>query len=80
MPGGHSLCEVGDRCKAGQIEMFVANLGASHFAADLLDCRTSLLIVATGQNDLRTGLGQGQGRLVTETARGPRDNGGSAKL
>ena len=80
LPGVHPLREVGDRCKAGQIEMFVAYLGAGHFAADLLDSRLSLPIVATGQNDLRTGFGQGQGRLVTETARGPRDNGRSAEL
>ena len=80
MPGVHPLREVGDRCKAGQIEMFVAYLGAGHFAADLLESRLSLLIVATGQNDLRTGLGQGQRRLVTETARGPSDNGRSAEL
>ena len=42
-PGAHPLREVGDRCKAGQIEMFVADLGADHFAADLLDRRLSLL-------------------------------------
>ena len=80
LPGVHPLREVGDRCKAGQIEMFVAYLGADHVAADLLDRRLSLPIVATGQNDLRTGLGQGQRRLVTETTRGPRDNGRSAEL
>ena len=80
LPGVHPPREVGDRCEIGQIEMFIAYPGTGHLAADLLDSRLSLAIVATGQNDLRTGLGQGQGRLVTETARGPRDNGGSADL
>ncbi len=52
----HPLREVGDRCEAGQIETLVADLGAGHFAADLLDRRLSLPIVATGQNDVCTGL------------------------
>src|SRR5882672_7507811 len=76
----YPLREVGDRCKVGQIEMFVAYLGAGHFAADLLDSRLPLPIVATGENDLRAGLGQGQGCLETEAARSSRDNGGSAEL
>ena len=76
----HPLNEVGDRCEAGQIEMLVAYPGAGHFVTDLLDGQPSLLTVATGQNDLRTGLGQGQGRLVTESAGGPRDDSGFAEL
>src|SRR6266851_1747991 len=56
LPGVHPLREVGDRCEIGQIEMFIAYPGAGHLAADLLDSRLSLAIVATGQNDLRTGL------------------------
>src|SRR5256886_6327817 len=80
LPGVNPLREVGDRCKAGQIELFVAYPGADHFVADLLDSRPPLPIVATGQNDFRTGLGQGQGRLVTEAARCPGDNGCSAEL
>src|SRR6478736_8174386 len=79
-PDEHSLREVGDRCQVGQIEMFVAYLGRYHFAADLLESRLSLAIVAAGKNDLRTGLGQRQGGLVTETACSSRDNSRSAEL
>jgi hypothetical protein len=39
LPDSHPLREVGDRCKAGQIEMLLAYFGADHFATDLLDCR-----------------------------------------
>jgi hypothetical protein len=39
-----------------------------------------LAIVAAGQNDFCIGFGQGQGRLVAETARGTSDNGGLAEL
>ncbi len=80
LPGVNPLREVGDRCKAGQIEMFVADLGAGYLAADFLNSRPPLLVVATGQNDIRTGFGQGEGRLVAETARRSRDNGRSAEL
>jgi hypothetical protein len=80
LPGVHSLREGSDRCKAGQINRFVTCLGARHLAADLLDCRLSLLVVAAGQYDLRTGFGQCQGRLVTKAAGGSRNYGRSAKL
>ena len=79
-PGTHSLCEVGDRCEIGQIEMFVTRPGAAHFAADFFDSSSALLIVAPGQNDIRACLGQDQRRLVAEAARGARHHGRSAQL
>jgi hypothetical protein len=39
-----------------------------------------LRVVAAGQDDFSTGFGQSESCLVTETARGPRDNGGPAEL
>src|SRR5258707_13941613 len=72
--------EAGHRCKAGEVEMFEAYLGADHLAADPLDRRLPFTVVATGQNDFCTSFRQGQGRLVAETARRPRDNGCLAEL
>ena len=53
--------------------MFVTYPGADHLTADLIESRLPLLIVAAGQNlYFCTGFGQGQGRLVAETASGTR--------
>jgi putative tryptophan/tyrosine transport system substrate-binding protein len=52
--------------------MFVTYPGANHLAADLVESRLPLPIVAAGQNDVCTGFCQGQDRLVAETASGSR--------
>ena len=44
----HPLRKFRDRCKAGQIETFIGYLGADDFAADLLDRRLPLFIIASG--------------------------------
>src|ERR1700684_3986342 len=77
---GNPLAEIGDGREVGKIETLVAYPGAGHFTTELLDRSLPLPIVAAGQNDLCAGLGQPQGRLVTETARSPRDDRRSAEL
>src|SRR5580704_9678382 len=72
LSSSHPLREVGDRCEARQIEMFVARPGAGRCAADLFDRRLSLPIVPTGYNDVRTGPGERQRSLEAETAGGTR--------
>src|SRR6516165_3885303 len=80
LPGAHPLRELGDRCEAGQIETFVAHPCARRFAANPLDSQLPLPIVTTGQNDVRTGAGERQSRLVAETTGGSGDDGRSTAL
>jgi hypothetical protein len=80
LSGMHPLREIADGREVGQIETLVVYPSAGHFTPDLLDRRLPLPIVAAGQNDLCPGLGQRQGRLVTETARSASNNSRPAEL
>jgi hypothetical protein len=77
-PPGHPRGEVPDAAQAAQVDLLHREGRARQRVGDAGDHRLRLRRVAHGQHDVRAGRGEGPGDRGTDTAAGPRDEGGAA--